>query len=442
MQCTEDLMPHRSTNFTQNITCPFCSLLCDDLVIKHDSSDSALDDCNCNLAKDRFTEVLDSTDFGCKVYDRTATYKEAIHEVAKRVYFSDAIVIQGMETDVAGTRAAMEFAERTSAIIAQGVGQHSRQNLLRIQRSGGYLTTIAEIRNRADLIVLFGSGPTSDCPRLLERLGAQVSQNKSAANKQSLIQIDCSTNVAAKGQIEKFSIDCAPEQFGMLTDAIRLRVQNNRYPPTPNFVSIDEIDQLLQLIVKADYPVFIWSESDFDFPLGDLAIDSLNQLIEALNVRQRCAGMVVARSASSVTVDQVATWMFGKPTPLNFRAEIPEYFPESHLIQSFVKRAYFDADLVLWLGGLEHTAQPDTEDMGIIAISRLDLNGSDIFIPIGVPGVHHDSHLYRTDQSVAMYLRAATHSTLPSLAEVLRAIIDEIIECEEEFGESYAKTFF
>ena len=153
-------------------------------------------------------------------------------------------------------------------------------------------------------------------------------------------------------------------------------------------------------------------------------MDSIHQLIEELNKQRRSAGLIVSGSSSSVTVDQVATWQFGKPVPLSFRTDTPKYFPKYHSFESLVKRN--DVDLIVWIGGLENEIELPTSSADTIVISSLKPTDSQLFIPVGIPGIHHDAHLFRTDQVVAMHIRQTATSLLPSSADVLKSILTEL----------------
>ena len=100
---------------------------------------------------------------------------------------SNSPVIAGMMTDVAGSRAALELADRTGAVIDHHHNTAYHRNNSRLQTYGGYLTTLSEARNRADLIVLFGSELLAQFPRLLEKLNAFHSPAYSAAQKRTLL---------------------------------------------------------------------------------------------------------------------------------------------------------------------------------------------------------------------------------------------------------------
>ncbi len=401
--------------------CPFCALLCDDITIKPDSADLCVELNGCSIAQSRYPSIVKPTHDKCDVYGNPVDRSDAIQSAAQMISKSKAMVITGMYTDVAGSRAALKLAERKSAVIMQSDGGDNRLQASRVQRSGGYFTTLSEIRNRADLIVMFGRGPVSESPRILNMLRPRCPSTDISARKVLFVAIGAGDDSALEGST---SFECKPEQYGMLADAIRLRVQNKRQNSKLGFISDEQIDRLTGMMAKANYPVFVWSESDFKFSLGDLAIDSINQLIETLNINRRCAGLVVSGSASGPSVNQVATWQFGKPLPLSFRTGEPAYFPEYHSFESLEKR--HDVDLVLWVGGLEFQPQIPPSKAEVIVISHSKPTKSGLFIPVGIPGVHHDGHLFRTDQAVAMYVRRIVPPSLPSSAEVLTSILSEL----------------
>lgn len=401
--------------------CPFCALLCDDITVEIDSANHSFEVNGCRIAQARFSSIVNPMHDKCYVDGDPVEHAIAIQTTAERISKSKALVITGMYTDVAGSRAALKLAERKSAVIMQCDGEGNHSQVSRIQRSGGYFTTLSEIRSRADLILVFGRGPVSECPRILNMLQFQHSGDGAFARKASFVVVGTGDNCAPKGST---SFECNPEQYGMLADAIRLRVQNKRRNSNPGFISDEQINRLTGMITKANYPVLIWSESDFKFPLGDIAIDSINQLIETLNVKGRCAGLVVSGSASRPTVDQVATWQFGKPLPLSFRTGEPDYFPQYHSFESLEKR--HDVDLVLWVGGLDDQPRIPESKADVIVISHSRPTKSRLFIPVGIPGVHHDGHLFRTDQVVALHVQRTVPSAVPSAADVLTSILSEL----------------
>ena len=46
----------------------------------------------------------------------------------------------------------------------------------------------------------------------------------------------------------------------------------------------------------------------------------------------------------------------------------------------------------------------------------------EVFIPVGIPGVDHSGHLFRSDRVVALPLAGLRSSALPSVAQAIDAI--------------------
>ena len=51
---------------------------------------------------------------------------------------------------------------------------------------------------------------------------------------------------------------------------------------------------------------------------------------------------------------------------------------------------------------------------------------ADIFIPLGTPGLDHNSHLIRADKVISMPLKKIRNISLPSVSEVLRKVKERI----------------
>src|SRR5258708_5848163 len=69
-------------------------------------------------------------------------------------------------------RSAAELADRCGAVLDHANSRDKFRNLLAFQDRGAITTTLAEIRNRADLLVVVGTDVVSRFPRFFERIAA------------------------------------------------------------------------------------------------------------------------------------------------------------------------------------------------------------------------------------------------------------------------------
>ena len=98
-----------------------------------------------------------------------ACAEQAIARAAEIVADARQPVFLSAGTDVAGMRALLELAERAGGIVDHVNSDAVLRNLLVLQDTGWVSTTLTEVRNRCDLLVVAGSDISSRFPRLFER---------------------------------------------------------------------------------------------------------------------------------------------------------------------------------------------------------------------------------------------------------------------------------
>ena len=76
----------------------------------------------------------------------------------------------GLATDVEGMRAVMALAERSCGIVDHAFSEAQYRNFKILQTSGWVMSTITEVRNRADLFIIAGSDVHKLHPRFFERI--------------------------------------------------------------------------------------------------------------------------------------------------------------------------------------------------------------------------------------------------------------------------------
>ena len=102
----------------------------------------------------------------------------------------------------------------------------------------------------------------------------------------------------------------------------------------------------------------------------------------------------------------------------------PEHHPEYYASDSIINRR--DTDLLIWVGGLDQSVEMPDCSMKKISLSSKDSEDSDVFIPIAIPGLDHDAHLFRTDLTPAHYLKNLHMNDDYSGAETLQEIYSQL----------------
>ena len=157
-------------------TCPFCPLLCDTFGVTLGTSALTLVGSDCARARSALAQFDTATSPPRPQLNGQACDLEvAIDAAAERLATSRQPLFGGLGTDVAGARALYTLAVETGAICDPAQGASLMHGLRALQDRGGFTTTLAEVRTRADLIVCVGALPSQNYPEFFNRCGVAAS---------------------------------------------------------------------------------------------------------------------------------------------------------------------------------------------------------------------------------------------------------------------------
>lgn len=410
-----------------DVPCPFCSLLCDDLVISNQKEKRKVIKNGCHKAITQFE--IDYSDLKPKLDGKECTLDEAIKQATKILQKSRQPLIGGLGTDVNGMRSAIALSEKIGAVIDHMHSMGTFRNLRVLQDKGWMMTTLAEIKNRADLIIFAGTDAVTNYPRFFERVIWNEHSLVKNSNKQRQIiyigdNLD-SSNAKIKSGKTPVNISCKSDQISEVITALHaLTVGNELDKPTVAGIKIPELQRLVSMMVKAKYGVIVWAPGELNIPHAELTVQSIGELIKYLNRITRFTGFSLGGNDGGITANSVCTWQTGYPLRINFAPGYPEYDPYKFSAGKMLKR--MEVDSMLWISGFNSDIKPPSAKIPTIILSSNGIRPArnpDVFIPIGIPGIHHSGQLFRTDTIVSLKLKKITNNKKPSAAEIMNKII-------------------
>ncbi|PPC91514.1 MAG: formylmethanofuran dehydrogenase subunit B, partial [Methylobacter sp.] len=146
---------------------PFCGVGTDDITVNVDGTVIKVTANGCAVNTPGFEQQLTETD--PRINGKASTLSEAAQKAAELLKNTHQPVIGGCATDVNGMRALLALADRSGAVIDNINFSDARRNLLVMQDTGWINTTLAEIKNRCDLLLVVGTDLESFAPRFFER---------------------------------------------------------------------------------------------------------------------------------------------------------------------------------------------------------------------------------------------------------------------------------
>ncbi|HVS26728.1 MAG TPA: formylmethanofuran dehydrogenase subunit B [Burkholderiales bacterium] len=418
------MMQKTSSAVRDEVPCPFCGLACDDLRIDVRRLDVLAN--GCELSRASFALFNTPKTAAPRIAGKTATLAETAAEAARLLRPSRQPLFGGLGTDVAGMRALLQLADRCGAVVDHMDSAFLMRNVLALQDSGWLTTTLSEIKNRADLLILAGTDVVSRFPRFFERY-VWNRDSLFEHGKREIVYLGRGLNVQAgvspDGRKPEV-IDCDVARLGEFAGALRALVagktlQAGKIADVPPV----ELQKLASRMQNARYGVLVWSAADFDFPHAELAVQSLCELIKDLNRATRFSGFPLGGNEGGMTASQVCAWQSGYPARIGFGSGHPEYDPHHFSAPRMLETG--EADFLLWVSSFNSKRVPPASQAPTVV---LGCNGMvfkkepDVYIPVATPGIDHAGHIYRTDNVVALRLRKLRQSALSSVAEVVTAI--------------------
>lgn len=401
-----------------NVTCPFCSLLCDDLTVRQQKHQLSVSANACRLARQGFSAPPPAPE--ASVRGAPATVGQALSATAKLLRKSRKPLIAGLGTDVNGVRAALQLAEKTDAALLHSREGHARHNLKALQARGGITATLAEVKNRADAIIFIGNNVTGDYPRFIERfINAPHSLFAGAGRKLAYLGRPGRVELEGCDDHEPVVISGRNDEIAENLALLRARLSDSQLLDFGNMPAAKarKLEQVAGLVRDAKYGVLVWNPVALPEGEADLVIGSAQDLLRALNARQRFAGLSLGGSNGGASWQSVATWQTGFPAAVDFNGGCPS--------GGGIDTA--DVDSLLWISGFAKEAPPSLGvPTVILSPYRVGASDADVYIPTGVPGIDHAGNLFRTDGVISLPLRKLRASGAQSAAEVIGRITSHI----------------
>jgi formylmethanofuran dehydrogenase subunit B len=422
-------MSHHPPETHHDVPCGFCGLLCDDLSVTADHGRVRIDTGNCPRAVAGFDAANRHLEAGAtaRVDGQSATLEQAVAAAADLLRGARAPLFGGCGTHLPGMRGVMELADATGGTVDHMNSYSMFRNFHVVQNSGWVVTSLSEVRNRADLLVCFGTDIASRLPRFYERcVWVDDTLFGLRAEDREVVILgepkDAALATSPAGRAPQV-LACRNEQLGEVAQALRAFARGA--PVSGDAVAgipLAELARLAERLKAAKYGVVAWVTSDLDFDHAELAVQSACDLVRELNAHTRCNGLPLGGSDGDYTAHQVITWQTGFTVRTRLSAAGPQHDPVALDAERVLAEGR--ADALFWVSSFDPDKTPPAGKVPSVVIGHPAMQVEcDVFIPVGIPGIDSAGHLFRTDSSVAVPMRKLRDVGLPDVADVTAAIL-------------------
>jgi formylmethanofuran dehydrogenase subunit B len=411
----------------KEVPSPFCGVGTDDLAVQVEGLAVKVTANGCAVNTPAFEQALD--DCEPRVAGTKVSLLKAARKAAANLINAKQPLIGGCATDVNGMRALLSLADRIGAVVDNMGFNTARNNFLTLQDSGWVNTTLAEVKNRCDLLLVVGTDLETVVPRFFERyLWNEAMFLEDVAHREVIYlgKVPSGKASTSPGGKAATILSCGNDDLPAVVAVLRALVKGQPIrAEKAGGIAVADLQSIADKLLTAKYGVVTWGAGALGINNhAELIVQTVSEMIKDINDKgTRCSGLPLAGKEGDLTANQVCGWTTGYPARVRFAKGYPEYDPYLYDTAAMLKNG--EADVLLWVQAFNVNAKPPVCDIPTIVVGRCGMvfdKEPDVFIPVGTPGIDHAGHAYRTDNVVAIRLKKIRDVGLPSTAEVLTAI--------------------
>lgn len=410
---------------TSDVACTVCGCVCDDLSVTVEGQRITAARGACSLAEPWLLSQNATTPPPAEVDGVPVEPAVAYTRAAEILLGAKYPLIFGLSRSTTeGQRAATALADRLGATIDTTASTGHAPSIMALQQVGESTSTLGEVKNRADLVIFWGSDPVRTHPRHLERYSLEPTGRwiPNGRADRFLVVVDEAETETAK-QADLF-IRVPPGKHWEMLWELRMLIRQPAGGTTPLAALADRMKSC------RCGSVFFGS----GLTAGKLAhrtIEALLQLVTDLNQYTRFYARRMRRYGDVAGADSVLTWQTGYPFAVNLSRGYPRHNPGEFTGPEMLARGEVDACLIV--GGETATDFPAAamEHLRRIPVILLDSPGIPSVVPATVKfttavyGVHRLGTAYRMDE-VPVPLRVLLPTDYPGDAEVLNELLTQV----------------
>ncbi len=413
----------------QNVTCTVCACLCDDLCITHQAGRIVQAEGACGLAEPWYLRQGTTRPNVAEIDGRPVALKDAVQQAASILDGSKSPLIYGLSrSSTEGQRAAVRLADMLGATIDTTASLGHGPSVMAVQDEGESTCTLGEARNRADLVIFWGTNPAITHPRHFERYSVDPPGEFLPGGRHDRTVVAIDVHPTETSAAADLYIQVEPGRDFEALWTLRMLLQGQSPPPTAaTGIPVDVLSDLVDRMRRCKYGVVFFGFGLSRGRHGHSTVEALLKLVRELNQHARFSVRRMRGSGDVTGADMVLAWQTGYPFSVNLARGYPRYNPGEYSAQTLLERREVDACLLVGGHGIQRFSAAARSFLDIIPTIVLDSPVADVPIQptirftTAIYGIHAAGTAYRMDE-VPLPLKAFMPSECPTDAEVLTEI--------------------
>ena len=418
--------------------CPFCGCLCDDLtiVVEDNKITDVKQACKLGSAKimghHRIEAPMMRKDKNSEF--KEVSYEEAINEAANILSNSKRPLLYGWASAVCEVhKKGILLAEELGAIIDNTATVCHAPSTLAVHEKGLPSATLGQIKNRADVIVFWGSNPVHAHPRHMGRYSvfAKGLFSEKGRKGRKVIVVDVRKTDTANMADEFVQLEQGSDY--LVVSALRAILSGHAdvVPESVGGVSKDALSKLVDTLKTGKFVGVFFGMGLTQSKSRYKNIDNAISLVTELNAFTKCV-ITPMRGHYNVTgFGNVCAWETGFATAVDFARGAPYYNPGETAANDVLLRKETDAAMIIAGDAGAHFPADSVRHLARIPVVQIDpywnptTEVANVVIPVAICGVEVEGTAYRMD-GVSLRMRKMVEPTHLPDTEVLEKITERV----------------
>jgi len=421
-----------------DVLCPLCGCVCDDIELKIRNNRIVSCENGCLLCSAKFlannrliSPIRKTAEGWTKI-----SYEEAIRLTADILVEAERPLLFGWSGTYGEAQCiGVSIAELIGGVIDNCSSECHGPSIMAIQEVGHPGCTLGQIRNRADVIIYWGSNPIASHPRHMSRYSTYTDGfflENSFMNR-TVIVFDVRKTETAKIADEFVRIKSGGDYavFSALRAIIQGKV--DVIPDTVAGVKKEELVRIAGIMRRAKFGTFFTGIGLTQSRGKYKNVRNAIELVDELN-RHTKYTLTPMRGHWNVSgTNQTFTYMTGYPYAVDFAHGVAYYNPGETSAIDMLSRKEVAACIIIGSDPGAHFPRACNEHLATIPTIVIDpfpimsTAVAALHIPVAMTGVDAEGAAYRMD-AVPLWMKKVMEPTQPDDAEILRRIYNAIRE--------------
>jgi formylmethanofuran dehydrogenase subunit B len=421
-----------------NVVCGFCGCVCDDIDVTVDDGEITKTRNACVLGKAWFQGHTHPQEIAAaRIGGEPASLDKAVDEAAHILVEARYPMIYGLSsTSCEAQRQAIALAEWIGGTIDCCTSVCHGPSGMALQGVGEPSCTLGEVKNRADLIIYWGSNPAESHPRHMARY-AVTAKGKFTPNgrkDRTVVLVDVRKTPSARAA--DIFLRVMPGKDFELLWALRGLVMGHTIDAAAlsgTGVTLEQLTDLAERMKNCRFGVLFVGQGLTQSRGKHMNLSAAFLLARDMSHYTKFA-LIPMRGHGNVTgVDSVMAWQTGYPFGVNFSLGYPRFNPGEFTMVDVLSRGEADAAMIVASDPVANLPEAVRTRLREIPMIALDTHESEttqvarVAFTTATAGINVEGTIYRMD-NIPLPLSMVLPSPYPSDEVVLSDILARVKE--------------